>query len=78
MKSLPATFKLDSSERLREDVGWLFLRGDELNFDDVILHFLSNEVKINFKMFGFFMKHWIVAKFDAALIVALEMSRLVV
>lgn len=78
VKFLAAAFKLSSSERFCEDVSGLFLRGNELNFDDVFFNFLSSKVEVDFEMLGPLMKHWIVTELDAALIVAIEMSRLVV
>lgn len=78
MKLASAFFKFSSSERFSKNVSRLFLRRDELYFDCVVFYFLTSKVIFNFKVFGFFMKDWIVAKFDATLIVAKKRSRLVV
>ena len=78
VKSLAAAFKLSSSERFCEDVSGLILRGNELNLDDVFFNFLPSKVEVDFEKLGPLMKHWIVTELDAALIVAIEMSRLVV
>ena len=73
-----AVFKFDSPERFGKKVGRLFLRWNELHFDSVIFYLLTSKVVINLKVFGFFMKNWIVTEFDVALVVAKKMGRLVV
>ena len=76
MKSFSVGFKLSPPKRFREDVGRLLLRGNEFYLDDVVFDLLLSEVKIYFEMFGLFMEHWIIAQFDATLIVAVEVCRL--
>ena len=75
----PSTvFKLDSPKWFCEKVGRLLLRGDKLNFHSVIFYFLTWKVIIYLKVFGFFIKYKIGTEFDTALVVKVEMGRLVV
>ena len=77
--TFPSTvFEFDSPERFGEKVGRLFFKWNELHFDSVIFYLLRSKVVINLKVFGFFMKNWIVTKFDVALVVVENMGRLVV
>lgn len=56
----------------------MFLSGDIFNLDCVIFNLLTGEVIIDFEVLGSFMEDWIVAKFNATLIVAEDVSRFVV
>lgn len=74
MKSFPATFKLGSSEWFRQNVSRLLLSWNKVYFDGVIFDFLSCEMKVYLEMPGFLMKHGVVAKFYATLIVTEELG----
>ena len=78
MKFTSAIFKLGSSEGFSEKVIQLLLSGDDLHFDSVIFNLLTSKMIIDLEVLGFFMKDWIVAEFNATLIVAEDMGRLVV
>ena len=51
---------------------------DKIHLNGVVLNLLTGEMIINFKMLGFFMENWVIAEFDATLIVTKDLSRLVV
>lgn len=56
----------------------MLLSRDELYLDGVVFNLLAGEMVINFEVFGFFMENWIVAEFNAALVVTEYVGRLVV
>lgn len=72
MKLSSAIFKLNSSKRFCEDICWLFLGRNEFDFDGVVFDLLASEMVVNLKMFGFFVKDWVVAKFDVALVITVD------
>ena len=54
-------------------LGW-----NKFHFGGVVFDLLSCKVEVYLEMLGFFVEHWVVAKFDATLIVTVEMSRFVI
>ena len=51
---------------------------NKIYFDDIGFHLLSSEMVVDLKVFGSFVKHGVIAKLDIALIVTVNVSRLVV
>lgn len=78
MKLLFAVLELNSLETFCEDISRLFLGGNQFDFDGVVFDLLPSEVVVNLKVFGFFVEHKIVTKFDVALIIAVDIGRFVV
>lgn len=78
MQFASAFFKLGPSKCFSKKISWLLLSRNEFYLDCVIFNLLTGEMIINFEVLGFFMEDWVVAKFNATLIVAENVGRLVV